>query len=108
MPASTILVFDSALGGLTVYREVAAARPDARLIYVGDDAGFPYGLLAESELVARVLALMAELLGRHRPDLMGVACNPAWPLALPQLRARFSLPFVGTVPAIKPACAASV
>jgi glutamate racemase len=108
MPASTILVFDSGLGGLTVYREVAAARPDARFIYVGDDAGFPYGLLAESELVARVLALMGELIDRHRPDLIVVACNTASTLVLPQLRSRFPLPFVGTVPAIKPACAASL
>ena len=37
----TILVFDSGLGGLTVYREVAAARPDADFVYVADDAAFP-------------------------------------------------------------------
>ncbi|MGP0090133.1 MAG: glutamate racemase [Xanthobacteraceae bacterium] len=108
MLASTILVFDSGLGGLTVYREVAAARPDARFIYVGDDAGFPYGLVAESELAARVLALMAELIDKHCPDLIVIACNTASTLVLPQLRSRFSIPFVGTVPAIKPACAASI
>ena len=39
----TILVFDSGLGGLTVFREVAKARPDARYVYVADDAFFPYG-----------------------------------------------------------------
>src|SRR5215470_16637931 len=49
-----ILVFDSGLGGLTVYREVARARPDARLLYVGDNAVFPYGRIEESQLVARV------------------------------------------------------
>jgi glutamate racemase len=108
MRASSILVFDSGLGGLTVYREVAAARPDAHFIYVGDDAGFPYGLLTESELVDRVLALMAELIDRHRPDLIVIACNTASTLVLPQLRSRFPLRFVGTVPAIKPACAASL
>ena len=42
-PAPTILVFDSGLGGLTVFREVAKARPDARLVYAADDAFFPYG-----------------------------------------------------------------
>ena len=42
-----ILVFDSGLGGLTVYREIVAARPDADFLYVADDAGFPYGALAE-------------------------------------------------------------
>ena len=40
---TTILVFDSGLGGLTVFREVAKARPDARYLFVADDAFFPYG-----------------------------------------------------------------
>jgi len=106
--APTILVFDSGLGGLTVYREVAAARPDARFLYVADDAFFPYGDHGEAELVARLVALMGELTATHRPDLVVIACNTASTLVLPHLRARFSVPFVGTVPAIKPACAASV
>jgi glutamate racemase len=105
---ATILVFDSGLGGLTVFREIASARPDARYLYVADDAFFPYGGRDEAELVARVVALMAELIDAHRPELVVIACNTASTLVLPQLRARFSLPFVGTVPAIKPACAASV
>ena len=105
---TTILVFDSGLGGLTVFREVVQARPDARYIYVADDAFFPYGGHGEAELVARVGALMGELIETHRPDLIVIACNTASTLVLPQLRARFSVPFVGTVPAIKPACARSV
>ncbi len=104
----TILVFDSGLGGLTVFREVVKARPDARYVYVADDAFFPYSRHGEADLVARVLALMAELIATHRPDLVVIACNTASTLVLPQLRARFAVPFVGTVPAIKPACAASV
>jgi glutamate racemase len=104
----TILVFDSGLGGLTVFREVAAARPDARYVYVADDAFFPYGGHGETELVSRLLALIGELIKRHRPDLVVIACNTASTLVLPQLRARFTVPFVGTVPAIKPACSESV
>jgi glutamate racemase len=107
MPAPAILVFDSGLGGLTVFREIAAARPDARFIYAADDAGFPYGRLSEPELAARVLSVMADLIATHRPDLVVIACNTASTLVLQQLRARFSVPFVGTVPAIKPACSAS-
>src|SRR5713101_5695908 len=103
----TILVFDSGLGGLTVFREVVKLRPDARYIYVADDAFFPYNGRGEAELVARVVTLMGELIDAHRPDLIVIACNTASTLTLPHLRARFSLPFVGTVPAIKPACAAS-
>jgi RNA polymerase sigma factor (sigma-70 family) len=52
----TILVFDSGLGGLTVFREVVQARPDARFVYVADDAFFPYGTHDEAALVARVRA----------------------------------------------------
>jgi glutamate racemase len=103
-----ILVFDSGLGGLTVYREIAAARPDADFIYVADDAAFPYGDLAEAALTHRVVGLMDGLIAAHRPDLVVIACNTASTLVLPALRRKFSVPFVGTVPAIKPACAASV
>src|SRR5271167_2294338 len=104
----TILVFDSGLGGLTVYREIAAARPDADFLYVADDAAFPYGALPEPTLVTRVVDLLGELIAAHRPDLVVIACNTASTIVLPELRKKFSLPCVGTVPAIKPACAASL
>jgi glutamate racemase len=103
----TILVFDSGLGGLTVLREVVAARPDAHYIYVADDAFFPYGHHGEDEIIARVVPLIGELIGTHDPDLVVIACNTASTLVLSHLRAAYSLPFVGTVPAIKPACAQS-
>jgi glutamate racemase len=103
-----ILVFDSGLGGLTVFAPIAAARPDAELIYVADDAFFPYGELSERALVERVVSLMGELVAALKPNLVVVACNTASTLVLGPLRARFSdLPFVGTVPAIKPAALAS-
>jgi glutamate racemase len=103
----TVLVFDSGLGGLTVFREVAAARPDARFVYVADDAAFPYGAQPEDALIARVRKVIGEAITRHAPDLVVIACNTASTLALADLRAEFAVPFVGTVPAIKPACARS-
>jgi glutamate racemase len=105
--APTILVFDSGLGGLTVFRETVKARPDARYVYVADDAFFPYGTHAESELVDRIVTVMGELIADHAPDLVVIACNTASTIVLSHLRARYAVPFVGTVPAIKPACAAS-
>jgi glutamate racemase len=105
--APTILVFDSGLGGLTVLQEVAKARPDARYVYAADDAFFPYGTRSEAALVERVCVLMDELIAIHRPDIVVLACNTASTLVLPHLRERFHVPFVGTVPAIKPACAQS-
>jgi glutamate racemase len=103
----TILVFDSGLGGLTVHREIVKLRPDARFVYAADDEAFPYGRLSEAELSKRVVAVMAALIETHRPDLIVIACNTASTLVLAELRTRFTVPFVGTVPAIKPACAAS-
>ena len=103
-----ILVFDSGLGGLTVLAEIVALRPDAACIYGADDAVFPYGRLAESDLIARVHQVMAALIPAHRPDVVVIACNTASTLVLPGLRALYQhMPFVGTVPAIKPAALAS-
>ena len=107
MRSPTILVFDSGVGGLTVFREIARARPDARFVYAADDALFPYGKVPEAELVDARRRPDGRADRAHRPDLVVIACNTASTLVLPALRERFALPFVGTVPAIKPACAAS-
>lgn len=104
---SGVLVFDSGLGGLTVLREIAAMRPDLQLVYAADDAVFPYGRLEDGALIARVSSVMDELIARYRPALVVIACNTASTLTLPVLRANHAIPFVGTVPAIKPACAQS-
>lgn len=101
----TILVFDSGLGGLTVLSRTTQVFPGASIVYAADDAGFPYGRLSEAALVARVLAVLERLVARFHPDLVVIACNTASTLVLPALRARFAIPFVGTVPAIKPAAA---
>lgn len=106
--APTILVFDSGLGGLSVFRELARARPDARFVYAADDAGFPYGPRSEPDLIGRVTAVMDALIARLAPDAVVIACNTASTLVLPALRAQYSIPFVGTVPAIKPACESSL
>jgi len=107
MQAPTILVFDSGLGGLTVFREIVKARPDARYVYLADDARFPYGRIPEAELIDRVLAVIGDAVRAYAPDMVVIACNTASTLALKELRAAFAVPFVGTVPAIKPACAGS-
>jgi glutamate racemase len=102
-----VLIFDSGLGALTVLREVANARPDMELALVADDAGFPYGRLDDKALVDRVVAVLDRYVSFLDPSIVVIACNTASTLALPVVRSRFKIPFVGTVPAIKPACAQS-
>ena len=103
-----VLVFDSGLGGLTVFPEVRRQVGSARLFYAADDAVFPYGRLSEDTLVDRVLAVMAVLMEAIEPDIVVIACNTASTLVLGPLRERWpSVAFVGTVPAIKPAAEAS-
>ncbi len=98
-----VLIFDSGVGGLSVAREVLSAYPSCRLTYASDNAQFPYGTKDPQTLVTRVQRVIAALIGATRPDVIVVACNTASTLTLPQLRDRFDIPFVGVVPAIKPA-----
>lgn len=106
--APKILIFDSGLGGLTVYAEAARLIRGAHFVYAADDAAFPYGELGEDALVARVLTVIERLSALFAPDAIVIACNTASTVTLPHLRARFpGTPFVGTVPAIKPAASLS-
>lgn len=99
----TVLVFDSGMGGLTVARAVSGLMPGAGLSYAADTAAFPYGAWREALLVERICDVVGRLIAETAPDVAVIACNTASTVALEELRSRFPLPFVGTVPAIKPA-----
>lgn len=99
----TILVFDSGIGGLSVLREARMLMHDHKFVYVGDDAGFPYGDWEGGALTHRIVGLFDTLIASFKPRLAIVACNTASTLIMPALRKRFDIPFVGIVPAIKPA-----
>ncbi len=105
MTKPRILLFDSGMGGLTVASAVAKQLPDAILIYAADNAGFPYGAWKEADLIARIVKVMGALIALSKPDAVVIACNTASTIALAALREAFSVPFIGTVPAIKPAAA---
>lgn len=105
MTAPRILIFDSGMGGLTVARAVRAQLPEAHLVYAADNAAFPYGAWKEEALVARIVQVIGALIERVEPHIAVIACNTASTLALAALRETYKLPFVGTVPAIKPAAA---
>lgn len=102
-----VLIFDSGVGGLSVYQEIYAQLPNVQYIYAFDDAAFPYGELPEDELIARTRHIVSLLVERHAIDLVVVACNTASTIVLPTLRDVLSIPVVGVVPAIKPAATLS-
>lgn len=102
-PHPKILVFDSGVGGLSILGEVRQRLPHCNYVYACDNAAFPYGTKSEDELIARVDAVLKALIARIEPDIVVIACNTASTVALPKIRAHFSKPVVGVVPAIKPA-----
>ena len=104
MTSSKNLVFmDSGIGGLPYLRWVREKRPDWRYYYVADNKFFPYGSRSTEELKKRLSDLTDLMIREYSPDIIILACNTASVSALSHLRSRFSLPFVGVVPAVKPA-----
>lgn len=104
---SPILLFDSGVGGLSVLAEVRKVLPNAPVIYAADLAGLPYGSKSEAEVAARVCGLLGRMAERWQPRLICIACNTASTIALGMVREVLEIPVVGTVPAIKPAAAAT-
>ncbi len=102
-----MLLFDSGVGGLSVLGAVTTLLPNAPIVYVADNGGFPYGTKTEAEIATRVPALLGRLTERYHPRLIVIACNTASTIALGAARAALDLPIVGTVPAIKPAALVS-
>ena len=102
-PRPTVLVFDSGVGGLSVYDEIRHLLPDLHYIYAFDNVAFPYGEKSEAFIVERVVAIVTAVQERYPLALAVVACNTASTVSLPALREKFDFPVVGVVPAIKPA-----
>ncbi|MEM7666748.1 MAG: glutamate racemase [Pseudomonadota bacterium] len=101
--SSPILLFDTGVGGLTVYDALRRVLPDVPIIFAADYAGMPYGKKTEAEVAARVAGLLGRMSERYRPRLACIACNTASTIALGMVRDVLEIPIVGTVPAIKPA-----
>ena len=101
--SESILVIDSGVGGLSICQSILAQQPTLQIIYFADNAFFPYGLLPEEALSVRLKYIVEKMLALHQPKLVVLACNTVSTLVLPELRSLFAIPFVGVVPAIKPA-----
>lgn len=101
---ASIGIFDSGVGGLTVFRRIAEALPHESLIYLGDTARVPYGSKSGATVVRYAKACAALLVERNIKMLV-VACNTASAFALEVLRATLNIPVIGVVePGAKAAC----
>ena len=100
-------VYDSGLGGLTVWREIRRMLPGESLVYLGDGANCPYGSRPREEVRALADAAVSRLVGMGC-KMVVVACNTATAAAIDFLREKYAnLPIVGMEPAVKPACLAT-
>jgi glutamate racemase len=89
-------IFDSGVGGLTVFREIARVLPDESLIYLGDSARVPYGTKSADTIVRYARQAARHLVGRGI-KLLVVACNTATAAALPTLERELTIPVVGVI-----------
>src|SRR5436305_14503804 len=94
--SAPIGIFDSGVGGLTVFREIARALPHHPLIYLGDSARVPYGTKSPQTVIRYSLEAANHLLGRGI-EMLVVACNTATAAALPTLKERLSIPVIGVI-----------
>ena len=102
--SAPIGVFDSGVGGLTILKELLSELPDERYLYFGDTGNCPYGVRPVAEIQELSRNAVRFLLDRGAKIIV-VACNTASVSALAYLRDTFTCPFIGVVPAIKPAAA---
>ena len=108
MTNAPIGVYDSGMGGLTVWREVRRALPEESLVFLGDGKNCPYGSRSREEIQQLADAAVARLVKDEGCKMVVVACNTATAAAIDFLRAKYApVPFVGMEPAVKPACLAT-
>jgi glutamate racemase len=103
-----VLFIDSGIGGIPYCSHFLARNPGIRIVYAADRLHFPYGKWEKTELAKILILLVGRLVKAIDPKIAVLACNTATIAALAELRECFpELPFVGTVPAVKPAALAS-
>ncbi|WP_422106072.1 glutamate racemase [Winogradskyella sp.] len=102
MSKQAIGIFDSGVGGTSIFKEIHALLPNENCIYLADSKNAPYGNKSASEIL-QLSIKNTELLLNKGCKLIVVACNTATTNAISYLRANYTVPFIGIEPAIKPA-----
>ena len=95
-------LFDSGIGGTSIWKEVHTLLPNENTIYLADSKNAPYGLKSKDEII-QLSCKNTELLLEENCKIIVVACNTATTNAIKELRAKYDVPFIGIEPAIKPA-----
>lgn len=95
-------VFDSGIGGTSIWSAIHELLPNERTIYLADSKNAPYGQKTKEEIVA-LSKKNVDFLIENNCKLIVVACNTATTNAIRELRASYNIPFIGIEPAIKPA-----
>ncbi|MCL6268181.1 glutamate racemase [Flagellimonas myxillae] len=95
-------IFDSGIGGTSIWKEIVKLLPHEDTVYLADSANAPYGAKSNEEIL-RLCIKNTELLLQKNCKLIVVACNTATTNAVDYLRTNYDVPFIGIEPAIKPA-----
>jgi len=102
MSLQPIGIFDSGLGGLSVWKEIRQVLPHESMLYYADSANCPYGTRSTNEIIDFCEHIVKNLLNKGAKAIV-VACNTATAAAITHLRVHYEVPFIGMEPAIKPA-----
>ena len=102
MNNNPIGLFDSGIGGTSIWKEIHELLPNENTIYLADSKNAPYGQKSKEEIV-QLSIKNTEFLLEENCKIIVVACNTATTNAIKELRLRYSIPFIGIEPAIKPA-----
>lgn len=99
-------IFDSGVGGLSVFKEIRKLLPEQSYVYYSDNAHCPYGEKSREYIIDRARTITEFLLSKGC-EIIVVACNTATAAAIATLREEYPLRFIGMEPAIKPAAKAT-
>jgi len=102
MNNNPIGIFDSGIGGITIYEEIHKLLPKENIIYLADSKNAPYGEKTKEKII-KISVKNTDFLIKNRCKLIVVACNTASTNAVKYLRENYSIPFIRVQPAIKPA-----
>lgn len=102
MSKNSIGIFDSGIGGTSIFKEIHALMPNENCIYLADSINAPYGNKPKEDIL-KLSIKNTELLINKGCKIIVVACNTATTNAIDYLRYHYDIPFIGIEPAIKPA-----